>query len=166
MTSGTGTCSVIANQAGNTNYSAAPQVTETVNATPASQTITFTTNAPASAANNSNFTVAASASSGLAVAYSSAGVCSNTGATYTMTSGTGTCSVIANQPGNSNYMAATQVDESVNATPGSQTITFTTSAPASAAYNSNFTVAATASSGWRSCTPVPEFAPTRTRPTR
>ncbi len=147
MTSGAGTCSVIANQPGNTNYLAATQVTETVNATPASQAITFTTNAPASAANNSNFTVAASASSGLAVAYSSAGACSNTGATYTMTSGTGTCSVIANQPGNTNYLAATQVTELVNATPGSQTITFTTSAPSTAAYNSSFTVAATASSG-------------------
>ena len=33
MTSGTGTCSVIANQAGNSNYSAAPQVTKTVSAT-------------------------------------------------------------------------------------------------------------------------------------
>ena len=147
MTSGTGTCSVIANQAGSANYLAATQVTETVNATPASQTITFTTNAPASAANNSNFTVAASASSGLAVSYSSAGVCSNSGATYTMTSGTGTCSVIANQAGNSNYAAAPQVTETVNAAPTGQTITFTTSAPASAAYNSSFTVVATASSG-------------------
>ena len=36
MTSGTGTCSVIANQAGNTDYLAAPQVTESVNATMAS----------------------------------------------------------------------------------------------------------------------------------
>jgi hypothetical protein len=33
-------CSVIANQAGNANYSAAPQVTESVNATLAGQTIT------------------------------------------------------------------------------------------------------------------------------
>jgi hypothetical protein len=32
MTSGAGTCSVIANQAGNSSYSAAPQVTETVTA--------------------------------------------------------------------------------------------------------------------------------------
>src|ERR1017187_1366199 len=147
ITSGTGTCSVIANQAGNSNYSAAPQVTQTVNATPASQTITFTTNAPASAVYGSNFTVEAKASSGLAVAYSSAGACSNAGATYTMTSGTGTCSVIANQPGNANYSAAPQVTETVTATPAAETITFTTNAPASAPYNSNFTVAATASSG-------------------
>jgi len=98
-----------------------------------SQTITFTTPAPTSAANGSNFTVAATASSGLTVAYTSSGSCSNSGATYTMTSGTGTCSVIANQPGNSNYAAAPQVTETVAATPGSQTITFTTLAPNSAA---------------------------------
>src|ERR1035441_5113309 len=147
ITSGTGTCSVIANQAGNSNYSAAPQVTQTVNATPASQTITFTTNAPASAGYGSSFTVAATASSGLAVAYSSAGACSNAGATYTMTSGTGTCSVIANQAGNANYAAAPQVTETVTATLATQTITFTTNAPASAVYGSNFTVVAKASSG-------------------
>ena len=109
MTSGTGTCSVIANQAGNSNYAAAPQVTETVSATQAAQTITFTTNPPASAAYKTSFKVAASASSGLAVTFTSSGACSNSGATYTMTGSTGTCSVIANQAGNSNYSAAPQV---------------------------------------------------------
>src|SRR5262249_4340410 len=59
------------------------------------QTITFTTKAPASATYNTSFTVAATASSGLAVSFTSSGACSNVGATYTMTSGTGTCSVIA-----------------------------------------------------------------------
>ncbi len=147
MTSSTGTCSVIANQAGNSNYSAAPTVTQTVNATSASQTISFTTNAPSSAAYNSQFTVAATATSGLAVSFTSSGSCTNSGATYTMTSGTGTCSVIANQAGNSNYSAAPTVTQTVNATSASQTISFTTNAPSSAAYNSQFTVAATATSG-------------------
>ena len=40
MTSGTGTCTVKYDQAGNTNYNAAPQVTETTNATTAALTIT------------------------------------------------------------------------------------------------------------------------------
>ena len=106
------------------------------------QTITFSTNPPASAVYNSSFTVAASASSGLAVTYTSSGACSNSGTTYTMTSGKGTCSVIANQAGNSNYAAAAQVTKSVTATLAPQTITFTTSPPASAVYRSNFTVAA------------------------
>jgi hypothetical protein len=143
MTSGSGTCSVIANQAGNSNYAAAPTVSQSVGASKASQTITFTTNAPASANNGSNFTVAAAASSGLAVVYSSSGVCSNSGATYTMTSGSGTCSVIASQAGNGNYTAASPVTESVTATGLlSQTITFTTPAPATAKSGDSFTVAA------------------------
>ncbi len=147
MTSGTGTCTVIANQAGNSNYSAAPMTTASVNAAPAPQAITFSTSAPATAAYNSNFTVAVSASSGLAVGYTSFGSCGNAGATYTMTSGSGTCSVIANQAGNNNYLAATPVAQNVTATPATQSITFTRNAPASAAYNSSFTVAASASSG-------------------
>jgi YDG domain len=118
MTSGTGTCSVIANQAGNTSYSAATAVIQVTSATPAAQTITFTTNAPASAAYNSSFTVDASGgASGNPVTYSSAGSCSNSGAKYTMTAGTGSCSVIANQAGNTNYAPAPQVNEAVIATP-------------------------------------------------
>ena len=79
------------------NYAAATSVAGTVTASPASQTITVGTAAPASAAYNGQFTVAATASSGLTVAYSSSGSCTNAGATYTMTSGTGTCSVLFNQ---------------------------------------------------------------------
>ena len=115
--SGTGTCLVTATMAGNTNYSA-------VTTTPAnqvvlaqvSQAITFTTNPPTTAAYNSTFTVAATGgASGNAVTFTSAGACTNTGATYTMTSSTGTCSVIANQAGNLNYSAATQVTKTVTA---------------------------------------------------
>jgi hypothetical protein len=117
MTSGTGTCSVIANQAGNSNYSAATPVTKTVSATLAAQTITFTTNPPASAVYKSSFTVAATGgASGNPVTFTSSGACSNSGATYTITSTTGTCSVIVNQAGNSNYSAATPVTKTVNAT--------------------------------------------------
>ena len=140
MTSGTGICSVIANQPGNAIYSAAQQVVEAVNAAPASQMITFTTNAPSSAVYNSSFTVAATATSGLAVTYSSSGGCSSNGATYTMISGTIACSVIANQAGNGNYSAATPVNQSVNATLASQTIT--AGPPAEARDKDTFTVTA------------------------
>ncbi len=144
MTSGTGICSVIANQAGNANYSAAPQVTQAVNATPAAQSIAFTTNAPSNAAYNSSFTVAATGgASGNPLVFTSSGVCTNSGATYTMTSGTGTCSVIANQGDNGNYAAATRVTETVTAAPLGQTITFTVPAPATAKSGDTFNVAAT-----------------------
>jgi len=144
MTSSTGTCSVVANQAGNSTYAAAAQVTKTVTATPAPQTITFTISPPASAAYKSSFTVTATGGgSGNVVTFTSSGACSNSGVTYTMTSSTGTCSVIANQTGNSSYAAAATVTKAVTATPAPQSITFTTSPPASAAYKSSFTVVAT-----------------------
>jgi hypothetical protein len=147
MTSGTGTCTVKYDQAGNANYSAAPQVTESTTATAASQTITVTTHAPANAAFNAQFTVAATSSSGLTVSYSSSGSCTNTGALFTMTSGTGTCTVKYDQAGNANYSAAPQVTESTTASPAAQTITVTTHAPAAAAPGTAFTVTATATSG-------------------
>jgi hypothetical protein len=144
MTKSTGTCSVIANQAGNSNYSAAPQVTKSVTATLAVQTIAFTTSPPASAAYKSSFTVAATGGdSGNPVTFTSSGSCSNAGATYTMTKSTGTCSVIANQAGNSSYLAAPALTQTVTATLATQTIAFTTSPPATAAYKTSFSVAAT-----------------------
>ena len=147
MTSSSGTCSVTATMAADANYNSTISAPATVSATTASQTITVGTPAPATAAYNGQFTVAGSASSGLPVAYTSSGGCTNSGATYTMTSPTTACSVILSQAGNTDYSAATPVTETVTATMASQTITVTSAAPASAAYNSQFTVAATATSG-------------------
>jgi hypothetical protein len=124
MTSGTGTCTVLYDQIGGTNFNSAPQVIESVTAQKANQTISVNTHAPASATYNGSFTVAAQSIPGLAVSYSSSGVCTNVGATFTMTSGTGTCTVRYDQSGDSNYNAATQVTESVTAQKASQTISF------------------------------------------
>ena len=131
MTSGTGTCSVRYDQAGSANYNAAPQVVEAVSAQKADQTITVSTHAPVSATFGSSFSVAATAQGG-AVTLLERGVCSNTGATFTMTSGSGTCSVRYDQAGGANFNAAPQVVETVSAQKADQTITVTTHAPASA----------------------------------
>jgi hypothetical protein len=150
MTSGTGICSVMYDQAGDDDYNAAPQVTESVNAAKADQTINITTNAPASAAYNSSFSVAATAPGGT-VSFSSGGSCSNSGATFTITSSSGTCSVMYDQGGDANYNAASQVTESVNAQKADQTINVTLPAPGTAVYNTSFSVAA---SGGDSGNPV------------
>ena len=72
---------MIANQAGNGDYVAAPAVTVTVAAIPASQTIAFNQNAPAAATYNSTFTVTAlGGASGNPVIFTSSGSCSNSGA--------------------------------------------------------------------------------------
>ena len=89
------------------------------------QTITFTS-VPSSSVYNSSFPVAATGGgSGNPVTFTASGACSVPpgSATYTMTSGSGTCSVIANQAGNSTYAAAAQVTKTVTATLAAQTIT-------------------------------------------
>ncbi len=142
-----GTCKVNADQAGDTNYNAATQVSQSFAVGKGNQTIQITTHVPASAAYLTNFTVAAIGyPSNLAVVYSATGVCNNVGATFTMTSATGICTVHFNQPGDANFNAAPEVTENVVARGFAQTITVDTHAPASAKFNSSFTVAAHADS--------------------
>jgi len=58
-----------------------------------------------------------------------------------MTAAAARARVIANQSGNTTYAVAPTADANHDATLATQTITFTTSAPASAAYGTHFTVA-------------------------
>ncbi len=147
-----GTCTVLANQAGNGSYSAAPQVSQSFAVAPGPQTITFTSAPPSGAyVGGPTYTVAATASSGLAVTFSSdsPSVCSVTGSTVSF-AGTGTCIVRANQSGNASYQPAPQVQQSFTVVPppSAQTITFTSSAPSNAVYlGPSYNVSATASSG-------------------
>ena len=146
MTSDTGTCQVKYNQAGDGNYNAAPQVSESVTAIKANQTITVNTHAPASAVFGALFNVAASASSSLAVSYSTSGACTNVGGLVTMTSGTGTCVVKYDQAGGGTFTPALQVTESVTASKAAQSITVDTHAPGSMPNGKSFTVAASSNS--------------------
>ncbi|MGZ5436785.1 MAG: beta strand repeat-containing protein, partial [Pyrinomonadaceae bacterium] len=118
----------------------------TLTVSKANQTITVGTHAPGSATYNASFTVAATSNSGLSVGYSSAGACTNVGALFTMTSSTGTCTVKYNQAGDSNYSAAPQVTETVNAQKANQTITFNALANRTFG-DGDFNVSATATSG-------------------
>jgi hypothetical protein len=95
-------------------------------------TITFLENAPVSAGDGKSFQVEAQESPGGALSFSSSGVCKNTPATpmgqayvstYTMTSGIGTCSVIAKVPASGNNSSATAT-ETVIASQNVQKITF------------------------------------------
>jgi hypothetical protein len=148
MTSGSTDCTVTYDQAGDSNYSAAPQQTDTVTAQKAAQAISIGTHAPASAVYGTGFTVGATGGgSGNAVTYGSSGGCSNTGADFTMTSGSTDCTVTYDQAGDSNYSAAPQQTDTVTATKADQTIHVTTGAPSSAAYNSSFDFTADAPGG-------------------
>ena len=143
-----GTCSITASQPGDTNFSPAPDVTRSFEVLPAGQTITITTHAPASAVYNTTFTVAATASSGLDVVYSSLtpAVCSNAGAAFTMLTGTGTCTVQYSQPGDDDNLPAPSLTENIAAEKADQSITF--GALADKVFgDAPFAVSATASSG-------------------
>ncbi len=142
---GAGSVTVQANQPGNAEFAPATPVSQTFLVNQASQTISLS-QVPAIAAYGTAFTVAGSASSGLTVSFTSSGECTNSGATYTMTEGIGTCSVKASQAGNANYTAAPAVSKTVDAEQATQTVSFT-GAPASAAYGTTFTVEATSNSG-------------------
>jgi len=92
------------------------------------------------------FTLAATASSGLPVSFSSTttSVCTVSGTTATLVA-VGTCTIQASQAGNATYAAATPVSQSFQVTQESQTITF--GALSNKALGSApFTLSATASS--------------------
>jgi hypothetical protein len=121
---GAGSCIVTASQTGNGNYNPAPDVQRTFTIHKAAQAISIATNAPSGAVYGTTFAVAASGGgSGNSVAYSSAGACSNSGVHFTMTAGTGTCTVKYDEAGNANYNAAPQQSETVNAQKATLSIT-------------------------------------------
>ena len=139
-----GTCTIDANQAGNSTYAAAPQVAQSFSVSPEAQTITFAN--PGTQAVGTPLPLVATASSGLTVAFTSAttGVCTVSGTTATFIA-TGTCTIDANQAGNSAYAAAPQVAHSFTVNPGTQTITFNN--PGTQNVGTPLTLVASASSG-------------------
>ncbi len=96
-------------------------VNGTLTVTQASQTISFTA-LPNVTYGTTPITLAATASSGLAAAYTVTGPATLTGSTLTVT-GTGTVAVTANQTGNPNYTAATAVTQSFTVSPATLTVT-------------------------------------------
>jgi uncharacterized protein YhjY with autotransporter beta-barrel domain len=98
-----------------------------------SQTISFTSTAPTSAAvGGSTYTPTATATSELAVAFtidsSSSAVCSISSGVVSFT-GAGTCLINANQAGNATYNAATQVQQSFAVGKQSTTVSLSTTTP-------------------------------------
>jgi hypothetical protein len=108
-----GTCTVTASQAGDNNYLAAPNMTESfqVNAGHQAQTITFPPPPPAKVGEAATLT--ASATSGLLVAFRSETprICTVSGPTLTPIAA-GTCTVTASQGGSDHYAAARDIAQS------------------------------------------------------
>jgi hypothetical protein len=141
---GAGECTITASQAGDDNYNAAPDVPQSFNIAKANQTIAFDPLA-GKTWGDPDFTVSATASSGLAVSFSASGDCTVSGDIVSLT-GAGDCTITASQAGDSNYNAAADVEQSFSIAKADQAITF--GALDDTTWGSaDFTVSATASSG-------------------
>jgi hypothetical protein len=108
---GAGTVTLAANQPGNANFSAAPEVTHSFTVGKAAQTITFA--APGNKTyGTAPFNLSGSASSGLPLIFSAvSGPATIVGRTVTLT-GKGVVTLAADQAGNANYLAASEVTHS------------------------------------------------------
>ena len=116
--------------------------------TPASpQVITFANPGAQSFGTSPDLGAGVSSTSGLAVAFTSSttGVCTITSAGVLTFVSTGTCTINANQPGDSTYLPAPQVTRSFTVNPVNQTITFTN--PGAHNFGTSSTLSASSTSG-------------------
>lgn len=147
LTGTTGTVTVVASQAGNSNYNAAASVTRSFTVSKIDQSITFAALSD-KYINSSAFTISSSTTSGLAVTYTISGPATLSGSTVTLTGTTGTVSITASQAGNSVYNAANSITRTFTVSDlPTQTITGFSSIPAKYVNSAPFTISATASSG-------------------
>ncbi len=124
---GVGTCTIDADQVGDSSWNAAPQVQQAVTVGKADQTISFTSTAPTAATPGDTYTPTATATSGLPVTFTIDGapstVCSISAGVVSFT-GVGTCTIDADQVGDSSWNAAPQVQQAVTVGKADQTISF------------------------------------------
>ena len=121
-----GTCTINADQAGDATYNSAPTVSDNITISKASQTISYTSTAPAGATvGGATYNVAATGgASGNAVTFTidaaASSVCTISGSTVSFI-GAGTCVIDANQAGNTNYNAAPQAQQTFAVAAGTPT---------------------------------------------
>jgi hypothetical protein len=119
-----GSCVLKADQAGNSNYLAAPQTSQTITVAKGSQVITFGST-PILAVDGAGTLSASGGASGIPVVFTSntPSVCSVVNTTVAGLTA-GSCVVAANQTGNTNYNAAPTATQTIAVAKGSQSISF------------------------------------------
>jgi hypothetical protein len=142
---GSGTCVVDFNDAGNSTYAAAPEVVQSIKVY-SSNDITVS-KAPSAGSTGGSYSPGASATSGDAVvrtlSNASSG-CSLSSGTVTFT-GAGTCRVDFNDPGNGAFAAASEVQQSIEIYAAN--LIHTSTAPAAGTINGSYDASASATSG-------------------
>ena len=146
---GAGSCVVQATRAASTNFFAASSATRTVTINKGAQSVAFTSFIPSNPVKDSTYSPTASATSGLTTSLS---ITSGSGVTCSLVNGTvtflasGTCTITASQAGNSDYLAATSVTQTIEVGRVNQTISF--AQPAAMRFgDSSVELGASASSG-------------------
>jgi hypothetical protein len=117
-----GTCTINFNDAGNANYSGAIQQTQTMTVGPLANSITVTSTPSSPTQGGPTYTPVASATSGdtVVVTSSTPSVCTvSSGVVSFVGNGTNACTLDFNDPGNTNYAAATQVTQTFSVSVGS-----------------------------------------------
>ena len=122
VVTGTGTCSITATRAADANHTSAISAAHPVTIAKAAQAIIFTA-LPDKVYGEADFTVGATASSGLAVSFSASGNCSVSGTTVHLTAA-GTCTVTVSQIGDANYNAASNVARTFAIAPAVGTVAY------------------------------------------
>ncbi len=119
---GAGSCTVTAEQSGDGDFRAAAPVSQSFAVEKAEQSIEFSV--AEHTYGDPDFTISATATSGESVSFThAAGECTVSGETVHIT-GAGSCTIDANQPGNADYKAAQQVQDTFDVKQASQSITF------------------------------------------
>ena len=118
---GAGTCTVAASQPGDANYNPATAVSQSFSIAQSGQMIDFGRLADHTYGDG-DFSVAATATSGLPVAFHADGSCTVATGTVHLT-GAGTCTISASQDGDANYSSAGSVSQQFTIRPGSASIT-------------------------------------------
>ena len=153
ITAGTGTCSVTATKAADDNYLVRTSAPASVTVQRATQTVSFSTSAPANArVGGPTYTPGAVAEpSGLTVTVSrasgSSGVCSISGGGVVSFIGAGTCTLHADQAGDADYEPASQATQEFAVSAADPTTTAVASSVNPSTYGDSVTFTATITAG-------------------
>ena len=117
---GAGSCTLTASQPGDASHNPAPEVSQTFAIAKADQSIAFAV-LPKKTFGDPDFTVQATASSGLPVSFAARGTCTVTGAKVHLTRA-GSCTITASQTGDGNHDAAPDVSRTFSIAPAPCTV--------------------------------------------
>ncbi|HYY56852.1 MAG TPA: Ig-like domain repeat protein, partial [Pyrinomonadaceae bacterium] len=142
-----GSYAITATFAGNQNYNSATNNLQSIIIGKKNQAITFAA-LPNKSFGNADFTVSATASSGLAVKFAATGKCAIINGNTVHITGAGSCTITASQAGDNNHGAATPVAQSFSITKATTTTSVSSSVnPSDLGQNVTFTATVSSAAG-------------------